>query len=103
LIGERLASGRGNVVTERMAIKIAALLLLVAALSVFVLWTVNPVGSGSEATYAMYLAVDLVAVAMISYVQRAVSREGRMSRVPLVAGCLFMIFLVVVGLYLQSA
>ena len=103
MIGERLASGRGNVVTERMAIRIVTLLLLVAALSVFVLWTVNPVGSGSEATYALYLAVDLVAVAMISYVQRAVSREGRMSRAPLVAGCLFMIFLVVAGLYLQSA
>jgi hypothetical protein len=103
LIGERLASGRGNVVTERMAIRVVTLLLLVAALSVFVLWTVNPVGSGSEATYALYLAVDLVAVAMISYVQRAVSREGRMSRAPLVAGCLFMILLVVAGLYLQSA
>jgi hypothetical protein len=85
--------------TERMAIRITSLLLIVAAASVFVLWTVNPVGSGSETTFALYLAVDLVCVAMISYIERAVSRDGRMARAPLIAGCCFILFLIIAGLY----
>jgi len=95
-------SERDLATTERMAIRIVSLLLLVAAASVFVLWSVNPVGSGGESTYAIFLAVDLVSVAMISYVGRAVTREGRLARLPIVAGCLFILFLVVVGLYLLS-
>jgi hypothetical protein len=103
MIADQPPPDKNTAVTERMGLRIAALLLLVAALSVFVLWTVNAVGSGSEATYALYLAVDLVAVAMISYVQRAIAREGRMARVPLMAGCIFIVLLVVAGLYIQSA
>ena len=91
-----------RIATERMSQRIVSLLLLVAAISVFVLWSVNPVGSGSESTFAMFLAVDMVCVAMISYVERAVSREGRMSRAPLVAGCVFILFLVFTGIYLAS-
>jgi len=39
---------------------------------------------------------------MVSYVERAVSREGRLSRAPLIAGCCFILFLVVAGFYLFS-
>lgn len=101
MTSELPASGRSVVATERMGLRIVSLLLLVAALSVFVLWSVNPVGSGSESTFALYLAVDLVSVAMISYVERAVTRDGRFARAPLVAGCVFILFLVVAGLYLS--
>ena len=100
MTGESEAPDR--IATERMSLRIGSLLLLVAAISVFVLWSVNPVGSGSESTFAMFLAVDMVCVAMISYVERAVSREGRMSRAPLVAGCVFILFLVFTGIYLAS-
>jgi hypothetical protein len=89
-------------VTEKMGVRIVSLLLLVAAASVLVLWSVNPVGSGGESTFALFLAVDLVAVAMISYVQRGVAREGRVARVPLVAGCCFIILLVFAAIYLAS-
>lgn len=99
---EKSVSDRNTIVTERMALRIVSLLLLVAAISVFVLWSVNPVGSGSESTFALYLAVDLVSVGMVSYVQRAVAREGRISRAPLAAGSFFILFLVVAGLYLLS-
>ena len=90
----------GAAVTEEMAVRIVSLLILVAAISVFVLWSVNPVGGGSETTFALYLAVDLVSVAMISYVERSVSRDSRIGRAPLIAGCAFVLFLVVAGLYL---
>ena len=63
---ERSASNTDSVVTERMGVRIVALLILIASLSVFILWTVNPVGSGSETTFAVYLAIDLIAFALIS-------------------------------------
>jgi hypothetical protein len=97
------APSEGNtVITERMGTRVASLLLLVAAISVFILWSVNPVGSGSESTFALYLAVDLVSVAMISYVQRAIARDGKVARAPLIAGCCFILLLVVGSLYLLS-
>jgi hypothetical protein len=82
-----------------MGVRIVALLLLVASLSVFVLWTLNPVGSGSETTFAIYLAIDLIAFGLISYVDRRVAGEGKIGRVPLIAGCCFILFLVIVGFY----
>jgi hypothetical protein len=100
--GESGVSDRNTVVTEKMSVRIVSLLLLVAAVSVFVLWSVNPLGSGSESTFALFLAVDMVCVAMISYVERAVSREGRIARAPLIAGCIFILFLVFTGIYLIS-
>lgn len=88
------------VVTEKMAVRIVALLLLVAALCVFVLWTVNPIGAGSENTFALFVGGDLIAVAMISYIQRSVSENGRIGRVPIIAGCSFIVFLVAAAFYL---
>jgi hypothetical protein len=102
MIRVRSVSERETIVTERMALRIVSLLLLVAAISVFILWSANPLGSGSESTFALFLAVDLVSVAMISYVERAVTREGRMARAPLVAGCCFILILVLTGIYLVS-
>lgn len=99
---EQTVSERKTVVAERMGVRIVSLLLLVAAVSVFVLWSVNPVGPGSESTFALFLAVDLVSLAMISYVQRALTREGMMAKAPLVAGCFFILFFVAIGIYLAG-
>jgi hypothetical protein len=88
--------------TEKMAVRMVALLLMVAALSVFVLWTVNPIGSGSENTFALFVAVDIVSVAVISYIQRSVSERDRIGRFPVLAGCLFMVFLVAAAFYLLA-
>jgi hypothetical protein len=96
---EQSASSADEVVTERMGVRIVALLLLIAALSVFVLWTVNPVGSGSETTFAIYLAIDLIAFALISYVNRRVADDSKIGRAPLIAGCCFILFLVLAGFY----
>ena len=91
-----------TVTTEEMGVRVVALLLMVAALSVFVLWTVNPVGSGSESTFALFVAVDIVSVAVISYIQRSVSERGRIGRVPVLAGCAFMVVLVAAAFYLLA-
>lgn len=85
-----------------MGTRIVSLLLLLAVVSVFVLWSVNPIGSGGESTFVLFLAVDLVSVAMISYIQRAVVREGHIARAPLLAGCFFILFLLAATFYLLS-
>ena len=87
---------------ERMGIRIVALLLVIASISVFVLWTVNPVGSGSETTFALYLAIDLISVALISYVHRSVTGGDRISRVPLIAGCCFILLLALASFFLLT-
>lgn len=97
---EQTSSRTEVAVTEGMGVRIVALLLLVASLSVFVLWTVNSVGSGSETTFAIYLAIDLIAFAMISYVRRRITSDGKIGRLPLAAGCCFILFLVITGFYL---
>ena len=97
-----MVSDRSRVVTEIMGVRIVSLLLITAAISVFVLWSVNPIGAGSESTFALFLAVDLVSVAMISYVERALTRGARLGRVPLVSGCCFILFLVIACFYLSA-
>jgi hypothetical protein len=89
-------------VVEKMGTRIVALLLLIAAASFVVLWTVNPVGSGSETTFALFVAIDLTSVAMISYVQRSISFDDRFGRAPLLAGCFFILFLILAGFYLMK-
>jgi membrane associated rhomboid family serine protease len=46
------------------------LLLAVQAVAVVFSWLLNPLGPKSETEYALLLAVDLVAFALISYVGR---------------------------------
>jgi len=102
MIDEQSVSEKNTEVIERMGLRIVSLLLIIAGVSVFILWSVNPVGAGSESTFALFLAVDLVSVAMISYVERSVTREGRMARSPLIAGCCMILFLVFTSIYLLS-
>jgi hypothetical protein len=102
MTGEQSDSSPRHAIVDMMALRVVSLLLLVAAISVFTLWSVNPVGSGNESTFALFLAVDLVSVAMISYVQRSIAEEGRVGRVPLIAGCCFILFLVAAGVYLLA-
>ena len=46
------------------------LLLLVQGVSVIFAWLLDPLGPKSETEYALLLAVDLVAFALVSYVAR---------------------------------
>jgi hypothetical protein len=83
--------------TEGMGLKIVALLLTVALASVVTLWTLNPTGASSESVFAIYLAVDLVSFAMISYIYRAATSGDGIRRAPILAGCLLVLFLVFAG------
>ena len=46
------------------------LLLVVQVIAVVFAWLINPLGPKSEAEYALLLAVDLVAFALVSYIGR---------------------------------
>ena len=84
-------------VFERTGVRIVALLLVFELLSVYFLWVANPVGQGAEDAFALCLASDLISFAMISYVYRSLKQENRFRRAPLVAGCCFVVILLLVG------
>lgn len=90
-------SGGSVAAFERVGIRIVALLLLLELLSVYFLWVLNPVGPGTEDAFALYLAADLVSFAMISYVYRALKEDDRFGRAPLIAGCCFVLVLLLLG------
>ncbi|MDV3278552.1 MAG: hypothetical protein LYZ69_08860 [Nitrososphaerales archaeon] len=85
---------------ERLAIQVVTVLLLLAALSVYSLWTLNPVGANAEPAFALYLAVNLVSFAMVSYVYRALKRDNRFGPAPMVAGFSFIIVLLLLAFIL---
>jgi hypothetical protein len=78
--------------------RIAVLLIMFGILSVVFLWTLNPVGSQSQSAFAIYLSIDLVVFAMISYIFRMSKWKEDVGRLPLVAGCIALIVLLCVGL-----
>lgn len=82
--------------SESAGLTIVLLLLVLAFASVATLWTISSVGSSGESTFALYLAVDLVSFAMISYVYRT-SKDGMTRRLPLLAGVVTIVLLVAAG------
>jgi hypothetical protein len=85
---------------EQMNIRIVALLLLLGLLSVYFLWTLNPLSQASEAIFALFLSVDLVSFSMISYLYRVDKRGDSASRGSLLAGCCMLLILLLAGLFL---
>jgi len=97
---EEVSVGTVSVVYEKLGLRIVALLVLLELLSVYFLWILNPVGVTLESSFAVYLAVDLVAFVMISYVVRSIMRKDRFGRLPRISGALFIVLLVVAGLFI---
>ena len=87
-------------VAQRTSLRIVALLILLELLSVSFVWTLNPISGQGEATFALFLALDLVTFAMISYVYRVNRRGDDVNRVAILAGCCFGLVLLFAGLLL---
>ena len=83
---------------EKLALRIVALLVLLEILSVYFLWILNPIGGAAESSFAVYLAVDLVAFFMISYLVRSIMEHDQFRRSPIIAGALFIGVLLCAGL-----
>jgi hypothetical protein len=74
------------------------LLLLLGLVSVIFLWTLNPVSSQGEKTFAICLSVDLVIFGMALYIYRESKWKEGAGRVPLLGGCLMLLLLLFTGL-----
>jgi hypothetical protein len=85
---------------ERMKRRIVAFLLLLQLLSVYFLWTLNPVSEEGEAIFVLYLSVDLVSFAMISHIFRADKWKSSIRRATLLTGCCFLALLLLFAAFL---
>lgn len=69
--------------------------------SLFVLWLLNPIGSSATDTFALYLSLDLLAFAMISYIYRSRRSSSEPSRAWLAVGYLSLMVLLVSNLLIS--
>lgn len=65
-----------------------------------VLWLLNPITQSATDTFALYLSLDLVAFAMISYIYRSRRNGGYPSQAWMAVGYLSLIVLLVSNLLL---
>jgi len=86
--------------SDLVAFRVFALLILLGLASVICLWTLNPVQSQAETVFALLLSVDLVVFAMVSYIYRMSKWKEGVSRLPLLGGCVMLLILLFVGLTL---
>ena len=81
----------------RLAHSIVGLLLLLQGTATVTLWTLNPTDATSQAAFATLLGIDLLALAMVSYLYRMEKSGAGFSRPWLLVGCgIFVLLLVAV-------
>jgi len=86
--------------SDAVALRAFALLILLGLVSVVCLWTLSPVQSQAQTAFALLLSVDLVVFAMASYVYRVSKWKEGVSRLPLLGGCVILLILLFIGLTL---
>ncbi len=77
----------------RTSLRIVTLLLALQAVSVYLLWSLNPSMQSDQTTFAAFLAVVLVCLSMISYTLRVEKRGDSANRFLLLAGCFLILLL----------
>jgi hypothetical protein len=83
--------------SERMAVRIVFLLVIVGFASSLVLWTIDTSLASGESLFAIYLSIDLITFAMISYVYRVTKTGDSIGRIPVLAGCILLVALLAAG------
>ncbi|MGP8071262.1 MAG: hypothetical protein ACLP5V_15410 [Candidatus Bathyarchaeia archaeon] len=79
--------------------RIITLLLILQFVSTVYLWTVNGVGTMSEARFAVFLAVNLLSFSTVTYVYTHDKWEETISRGWILAAALGLAFLLLFSLY----
>ena len=79
---------------------VVALILVLQLISVVFLWTLNPYDPQAEPAFALYLVVVLLSFTMISYAYRGLKQSNTVQKVPILAGCIVVISLLFVGLFI---
>jgi len=82
---------------ESVAVRIVGLLVIVGFASSLVLWTLDTSLASGESLFAVYLSIDLIAFAMISYVYRVTKTGDSIGRIPLLAGGIMLVLLLAAG------
>jgi hypothetical protein len=82
---------------ERIAVRIVGLLVVVGFASSAVLWTIDTSLASGEQLFAVYLSIDLIAFAMISYVYRVTKTGDSIGRIPLLGGSILLLLLLAAG------
>jgi hypothetical protein len=83
--------------TERIALRIVGLLVIAGFASSAVLWTIDTSLASGESLFAVYLSIDLISFAMISYVYRVTKTGDSIGRIPLIAGSVLLLLLLAAG------
>jgi hypothetical protein len=75
-------------------------LIVLQSVAIVVLWLLNPLTQSATDTFALYLSLDLVAFAMLSYVYRSTKCGRAPSQIWMAAGYLALVALLVANLSL---
>lgn len=79
-------------------VRVVVSLLLIQAVSVVTLWSTNSVSRAGQDIFTLFLAVDLVAFALMAQVYRSAKNHAVFSRAWMVVGGLFMAAILLVTL-----
>ena len=73
--------------------RVIVLLLVLQAVSIVLLWTLDALNQVSEGTFALFLAVDMISFAMVSYIYRHDKEAEPPSRGWLIVGSVLVLVL----------
>lgn len=80
--------------------RIIVLLIVLQVFSTGFLWTLDALNDVSEGVFALFVAVDLLSFAMVSYIYRTEKIGGAASRAWILFGCLVLIAIIFSSLVL---
>ncbi|MCL5068279.1 MAG: hypothetical protein M1368_08000 [Thaumarchaeota archaeon] len=78
------------------------ILVILQALSVLAVWTLNPMGKSSQQVFALFTALNLLSFAIISHSYRMRRGSGRLNGGLVLSGLGLILFLLVAGLFFQG-
>jgi hypothetical protein len=79
--------------------RVVALLLVLQVVSTVYLWTVNAIGTVSEARFAVFLAINLLSFSIVAYIYTHDKWEETISRGWILAAALGLALLLLSSLY----
>jgi hypothetical protein len=71
----------------RLAHRLVLCLIALQVVATATVWNLNPTDSASQAAFATLLAIDLLALAMVSYLYRSEKAGKAFSRPWILGGC----------------
>lgn len=83
-----------NLTLKSYSAQIMGLFLMIEAFSVYFLWALNPTSKIGEGVFGIFLGIDLVSFAIVSYVYRVYKRGDELNRGLLLAGCIMILVLI---------